>query len=313
MRILLAEDDELLGAGLRAGLLQQGFEVDWVRDGVIAEHELKAQLHQAAVLDLGLPRQDGLQVLQHIRQAGVNTPVLILTARDAVTDKVQGLTRDEILQHGPPSGPPDQWSLLDEVRASFDAERSGDFVVLLKPRVTPIPQAMPGYVATHGSAWDYDRRVPILFWRRGMVGFEQPAPVETVDIAPTLVAMTNAPAEKKAAITKGLPGKDFSRALAAPSAGAGDDAEAVIKGGGDIVTPHGADLRLEVGDLGRVGHRAEVVQLVELHVAAPGSVQRRQFLMIRNSKIGPELLDIRIGVAADAFAPRALIHVARTR
>jgi two-component system OmpR family response regulator/two-component system response regulator QseB len=76
MRILLAEDDELLGAGLRAGLLQQGFEVDWVRDGVIAEHELKAQLHQAAVLDLGLPRQDGLQVLQHIRQAGVNTPVL---------------------------------------------------------------------------------------------------------------------------------------------------------------------------------------------------------------------------------------------
>ena len=91
MRILLAEDDELLGAGLRAGLVQQGFEVDWVRDGVMAEHELKSQLHQAAVLDLGLPRQDGMQVLQHIRQAGVNTPVLILTARDALPDRVQGL------------------------------------------------------------------------------------------------------------------------------------------------------------------------------------------------------------------------------
>ena len=91
MRILLAEDDELLGAGLRAGLVQQGFEVDWVRDGVMAERELKSQLHQAAVLDLGLPRQDGMQVLQHIRQAGVNTPVLILTARDALPDRVQGL------------------------------------------------------------------------------------------------------------------------------------------------------------------------------------------------------------------------------
>ena len=91
MRILLAEDDELLGAGLRAGLVQQGFEVDWVRDGVVAERELKSQLHQAAVLDLGLPRQDGMQVLQHIRQVGVNTPVLILTARDALPDRVQGL------------------------------------------------------------------------------------------------------------------------------------------------------------------------------------------------------------------------------
>lgn len=93
MRILLAEDDELLGAGLRAGLVQQGFEVDWVRDGVIAEKELHAQLHQAAVLDLGLPRQDGLQVLQNIRQVGVTTPVLILTARDALPDRVQGLNQ----------------------------------------------------------------------------------------------------------------------------------------------------------------------------------------------------------------------------
>ena len=97
-------------------------------------------------------------------------------------------TRDELLQHASPVGPPDQWSLRDEARASFDAERSGDFVVLLKPRITPIPLASAGYVATHGSAWDYDRRVPMLFWRRGLAGFEQPNAVETVDIVPTLAA-----------------------------------------------------------------------------------------------------------------------------
>jgi hypothetical protein len=89
-----------------------------------------------------------------------------------------------------PSGPPDTWSLLDRAKASFDPERSGDFVVLLKPRVTPI--ANPGgnsNVATHGSPWDYDRRVPILFWRKGMVPFEQSLSVETVDITPTLAGL----------------------------------------------------------------------------------------------------------------------------
>ena len=63
-------------------------------------------------------------------------------------------------------------------------------LILLDRAVTPIPEAMPGaYVATHGSVYDYDRRVPMLFWRRGMRAFEQPAPVETVDIAPTLAAL----------------------------------------------------------------------------------------------------------------------------
>ncbi|MDB5672704.1 MAG: alkaline phosphatase family protein [Alphaproteobacteria bacterium] len=88
-----------------------------------------------------------------------------------------------------PSGPPDTWSLIDRAKASFDPERSGDFVVLLKPRVTPIADASAGYVATHGSPWDYDRRVPILFWRKGMTGFEQSLSVETVDIMPTLAAL----------------------------------------------------------------------------------------------------------------------------
>ncbi len=92
-----------------------------------------------------------------------------------------------------PTGPPDRWSLLDRARASFDPERSGDFVVLLKPRITPIADTSRGYVATHGSPWDYDRRVPILFWRKGMRPFEQPLAVETVDIMPTLAPLLGVP------------------------------------------------------------------------------------------------------------------------
>nr|WP_184799085.1 alkaline phosphatase family protein [Nitrospirillum iridis] len=88
-----------------------------------------------------------------------------------------------------PIGAPDSWSLLDRARASFDPSRSGDMVVFLKPRITAIPAKPATYIATHGSPWDYDRRVPILFWRKGMQGFEQPLSVETVDIMPTLAAL----------------------------------------------------------------------------------------------------------------------------
>lgn len=97
-------------------------------------------------------------------------------------------TNAEISAAPAPSGPPDTWSLLTRAKASFDPQRSGDFLVLLKPRVTPIHDTSRGYVATHGSPWDYDRRVPILFWRAGMAPFEQPLAVETVDILPTLAA-----------------------------------------------------------------------------------------------------------------------------
>jgi len=91
MRILLAEDDSLLGDGLRAGLVQLGFRVDWVRDGEAVQRELRAQPYEAVVLDLGLPRKDGLAVLAAIRGAGIATPVLVLTARDAVPDRIRGL------------------------------------------------------------------------------------------------------------------------------------------------------------------------------------------------------------------------------
>src|SRR5512145_1243902 len=91
MRILLAEDDPLLGDGLRAGLRQLGFVVDWVRDGVAAERELNDGGHEAAVLDLGLPMKDGMDVLSAVRSRGVRIPVLVLTARDAVPDRIRGL------------------------------------------------------------------------------------------------------------------------------------------------------------------------------------------------------------------------------
>jgi two-component system OmpR family response regulator/two-component system response regulator QseB len=91
MHILLVEDDPLLGDGLRAGLRQLGFQVDWVQSGDAAERELRAQDYAAAVLDLGLPRKDGMDVLAAVRAAGLATPVLVLTARDAVPDRIRGL------------------------------------------------------------------------------------------------------------------------------------------------------------------------------------------------------------------------------
>jgi two-component system OmpR family response regulator/two-component system response regulator QseB len=91
MRVLLVEDDALLGAGLRAGLRQAGFAVDWVRDGRDALDALGTEPFAAVVLDLGLPTLDGLAVLRRLRADGRKVPVLILTARDAVDARVTGL------------------------------------------------------------------------------------------------------------------------------------------------------------------------------------------------------------------------------
>ncbi|SEF85073.1 response regulator transcription factor [Thauera chlorobenzoica] len=91
MKILLVEDDELLGDGIQAGLEQAGFTVDWARDGSAAAHALDTGAYQAAVLDLGLPRLSGMDVLRRARAAGLQLPILILTARDALADRVAGL------------------------------------------------------------------------------------------------------------------------------------------------------------------------------------------------------------------------------
>ena len=99
------------------------------------------------------------------------------------------VTREELAAHPVSKRPADVWTLMDKLRASYHPTRSGDFIIALKPRVTPIPEPGIGYVATHGSVWDYDRRVPILFWRKGLAGFEQPNAVMTVDIMPTLASL----------------------------------------------------------------------------------------------------------------------------
>jgi predicted AlkP superfamily pyrophosphatase or phosphodiesterase len=101
-------------------------------------------------------------------------------------------SRDQIARTPMPAGNPVGWTLLQRARASFDPQRSGDILVLLKPHIMPIPNPT-SYVATHGSPWDYDRRVPMLFWRRGQAPAAPGDAVETTDIMPTLAAMIGLP------------------------------------------------------------------------------------------------------------------------
>lgn len=91
MRLLLIEDDEVIGNGVQVGLSQGGYAVDWVKDGQSAELFLKSQEYDMVVLDLGLPKKSGLELLSNLRSAGRDTPVLILTARDSPPDRVLGL------------------------------------------------------------------------------------------------------------------------------------------------------------------------------------------------------------------------------
>jgi two-component system response regulator QseB len=91
MRLLLAEDDTMIGTSVQQGLQQDGFTVDWLRDGRAAELALENDVYDVLLLDLGLPRKVGLDVLRTLRQRGNRMPVLILTARDAVADRVRGL------------------------------------------------------------------------------------------------------------------------------------------------------------------------------------------------------------------------------
>ena len=102
-------------------------------------------------------------------------------------------TADEIARAPMPTGSPDRWSIVERVRANYYPGRSGDLYVVLKKDVTPIALTGQGYVATHGSPWDYDRRVPILFWRAGFRGATVTRPADTVDIMPTLAAMIDLP------------------------------------------------------------------------------------------------------------------------
>ncbi len=91
MRLLLLEDDTLLGNGIQAGLMQTHYAVDWLTDGEAGEHALQVEQYDALILDLGLPKKEGLNILKDLRARGETLPVLILTARDTVNDKVIGL------------------------------------------------------------------------------------------------------------------------------------------------------------------------------------------------------------------------------
>ena len=91
MRVLVIEDDLLLGDAIQAGLRQAGYAVDWMKDGVAADQALSTEPYVAAVLDLGLPRMSGLEVLQRLRNRNSPIPVLILTAMDTVEDRIKGL------------------------------------------------------------------------------------------------------------------------------------------------------------------------------------------------------------------------------
>ncbi|MFO2630913.1 response regulator [Legionella pneumophila serogroup 1] len=91
MRLLLVEDDELLGDAVKAGLTQFGYVVDWLKDGEAARAALKSESFELIILDLGLPKLSGLSLLQNIRHDGNSTPVIILTARESIEDRVKGL------------------------------------------------------------------------------------------------------------------------------------------------------------------------------------------------------------------------------
>jgi two-component system, OmpR family, response regulator QseB len=91
MRLLLVEDDPLIGDGIRAGLRQEDYSVDWFTEARTAEMALQSEQYDLMILDLGLPDKSGLEILKHLRAKGSELPVLILTARDAINDRVSGL------------------------------------------------------------------------------------------------------------------------------------------------------------------------------------------------------------------------------
>ena len=91
MRVLVVEDDPMIGRAVVNGMQDAGYAVDWVRDGAAAELALGHATYDLALLDLGLPRKDGLEVLKSVRRARSDVPVLIITARDAVADRIAGL------------------------------------------------------------------------------------------------------------------------------------------------------------------------------------------------------------------------------
>ena len=127
MRILLVEDDKMIAEAVSSGLKTARYAVDWVNNGNTAEQALNSQQYDLVLLDLGLPGQDGLQVLKHLRQQKNNTPVLIVTARDDLDSRLAGLdggADDYIIK------PFDLFKLLARIRAVL-RRQSGQSTPLL--------------------------------------------------------------------------------------------------------------------------------------------------------------------------------------
>lgn len=91
MRILVVEDDEMVGEGICKWLTKEGHTVDWLQDGLAAKQALQTEIFDIIVLDIGLPKMNGLELLSHLRSRGLTIPVLLLTANDTIDDRVQGL------------------------------------------------------------------------------------------------------------------------------------------------------------------------------------------------------------------------------
>jgi arylsulfatase A-like enzyme len=143
---------------------------------------------------LGASAQGDIYLDAHLKSADRARLLAAAVAAYKADPQVAAVfTASQIARTPLPTGDPVQWSLLQRARASFYAGRSGDFVVFLKRDITPIADASHGYVATHGSPWDYDRRVPILFWRPGASGTTIERPVETTDIMPTIASTVGLP------------------------------------------------------------------------------------------------------------------------
>jgi two-component system, OmpR family, response regulator len=146
MRILLVEDDPMIGEAVCIALKDAAYAVDWVRDGAAAGSALEHGEHQAVLLDLGLPKRDGLEVLRRLRRAGNAIPVVVITARDGVDDRILGLDigADDYLVK-----PFDVNELLARLRAVARRQGGQAVPVLSNGRVTLDPATRE---ASHGEA-----------------------------------------------------------------------------------------------------------------------------------------------------------------
>ena len=148
------------------------------RAGITFDRRLVYNYASEFVLDPGLSAADRPRTIEALKAILLEHPQIEAVFSEA-----------DMLATPAPDGNPQDWTVRQRARASWRKGRSGDVTILLKRGVSAVSNPGEGYIATHGSPWDYDRRVPLAFWRKGMDGFEQPVPVETVDIAPTLAAL----------------------------------------------------------------------------------------------------------------------------